>query len=103
MATGVGMVVMNLFGVDLGFSFSAGLFDYVLNFTHAQRPWLLIPIGIAYFALYYAVFRVCIVRLNLPTPGREAEDIVEPAAPATPDARGWSFGTALGGPSHLPD
>src|SRR5450432_1615338 len=77
-ATGLAMVLMNLFGVHLGFSFSAGLFDYVLNFTHAQRPWLLIPIGIAYFALYYVVFRVCIVRLNLPTPGREAEDILKP-------------------------
>jgi PTS system N-acetylglucosamine-specific IIC component len=100
-ATGLAMVLMNLFGVHLGFSFSAGLFDYVLNFTHAQRPWLLIPIGIAYFALYYVVFRVCIVRLNLPTPGREAEDIVKPAAPVTPDARGWSFVTALGGPANL--
>jgi PTS system N-acetylglucosamine-specific IIC component len=100
-ATGLAMVLMHLFGVHLGFSFSAGLFDYVLNFTHAQRPWLLIPIGIAYFGLYYVVFRVCIVRLNLPTPGREAEDILQPAAVATPDARGWSFVTALGGTANL--
>ena len=99
-ATGLAMVLMSLFGVHLGFSFSAGLFDYVLNFTHAQRPWLLIPIGIGYFALYYAVFRVCIVRLNLPTPGREAEDILQTAA-AAPDARGWSFVTALGGAANL--
>jgi len=100
-ATGLAMVLMSLFGVHLGFSFSAGLFDYVLNFTHAQRPWLLIPIGIAYFALYYVVFRVCIVRLNLPTPGREAEDILQTVAPATPEARGWSFVTALGGAANL--
>src|SRR5271168_1338190 len=45
-ATGLAMVLMNAFGVHLGFSFSAGLFDFVLNFTHAQRPLLLIPIGI---------------------------------------------------------
>jgi PTS system N-acetylglucosamine-specific IIC component len=100
-ATGLAMMLMNLFGVHLGFSFSAGLFDYVLNFTHARRPLLLIPIGIAYFALYYGVFRVCIVRLNLPTPGREAEDILQTAAPATSDARGWSFATALGGAANL--
>ena len=50
----------------------------MLNFTHAQRPLLLIPIGIAYFALYYAVFRVCIVRLNLSTPGREADEHAAP-------------------------
>jgi N-acetylglucosamine PTS system EIICBA or EIICB component len=99
-ATGLAMMLMNLFGVHLGFSFSAGLFDYVLNFTHAQRPLLLIPIGIAYFALYYGVFRVCIVRLNLPTPGREAEDILQTAAPGV-GARGRSFVTALGGAANL--
>ncbi|HEX3602468.1 MAG TPA: N-acetylglucosamine-specific PTS transporter subunit IIBC [Steroidobacteraceae bacterium] len=99
-ATGLAMVVMHLFGVHLGFSFSAGLFDYVLNFTHAQRPLLLIPIGIVYFALYYTVFRVCIVKFGLSTPGREAEDILaQPIVPA--GERGSSFVTALGGAGNL--
>jgi PTS system N-acetylglucosamine-specific IIC component len=93
---------MNLFGVHLGFSFSAGLFDYILNFTHAQRPLLLIPIGAAYFLLYYAVFRICIVRLNLPTPGREADDIAAQAiAPVSADARGEAFVVALGSAGNL--
>ena len=100
-ATGLAMVLMHLFGVHLGFSFSAGLFDYVLNFTHAQRPLLLIPIGIAYFALYYTVFRVCIVRLNLSTPGREADDALAAAAPVAADARGGAFVDALGGAGNL--
>ena len=100
-ATGLAMVLMHVFGVHLGFSFSAGLFDYVLNFSHAQRPLLLIPIGIAYFALYYTVFRVCIVRLNLSTPGREADDALVVAAPVTADARGGSFVDALGGAGNL--
>src|SRR5260370_24022016 len=55
-ATGLSMVVMDLFNVRLGFSFSAGPFDYVLNFNHAQRPLLLLPIGPAYFGLYYWIF-----------------------------------------------
>jgi PTS system N-acetylglucosamine-specific IIC component len=100
-ATGLAMVLMNAFGVHLGFSFSAGLFDYVLNFTHAQRPLLLIPIGIAYFLLYYVVFRVCIVRLNLSTPGREADDFVPASAPAATGTRGRSFIDALGGADNL--
>jgi len=96
------MVVMNLFGVRLGFSFSAGLFDYVLNFSHAQRPLLLLPIGAAYFALYYGVFRFLIVRLNLATPGRESDDAAaQPAAPATPDVRARAFVAALGGAQNL--
>jgi PTS system N-acetylglucosamine-specific IIC component len=101
-ATGLAMVVMHALGVHLGFSFSAGLFDYVLNFTHAQRPLLLIPIGIAYFVLYYVVFRVCIVRLNLTTPGREADDTLAQAGAAVrPGARGSSFVDALGGAGNL--
>jgi PTS system N-acetylglucosamine-specific IIC component len=101
-ATGLAMVVMNLFGVRLGFSFSAGLFDYVLNFSHAQRPLLLLPIGAAYFALYYTVFRFCIVRLNLATPGREADDAAEQQlAAATTGTRAQGFVTALGGAQNL--
>jgi N-acetylglucosamine PTS system EIICBA or EIICB component len=101
-ATGLAMVLMDLFGVRLGFSFSAGLFDYVLNFTHAQRPLLLIPIGIAYFALYYTVFRVCILRLNLMTPGRDEEEVLESQPIGSrPAARGSSFVTALGGAGNI--
>jgi PTS system N-acetylglucosamine-specific IIC component len=101
-ATGLAMVLMHLFGVRLGFSFSAGLFDYVLNFSHAQRPLLLLPIGAAYFALYYGAFRFCIVRLNLATPGRELDDAAaQPLAPTTSDARARAYVTALGGADNL--
>jgi hypothetical protein len=44
--TGIAMVLMHVIGVHLGFGFSAGLFDYVLNFSLATRPLLLIPIGL---------------------------------------------------------
>src|SRR5579872_4882212 len=55
--TGVAMVVMHLAHVRLGFGFSAGLFDYVLNYSRADRPLWLVPIGLLYFGLYYALFR----------------------------------------------
>ena len=102
-ATGLAMVIMDLCGVRLGFSFSAGLFDYVLNFSHAQRPLLLLPIGAAYFGLYYGVFRFCIVRLNLATPGREVDDAsaAQPAGAATAGGRAQAFITALGGTRNL--
>jgi PTS system N-acetylglucosamine-specific IIC component len=101
-ATGLAMVIMNVLGVRLGFSFSAGLFDYVLNFSHAQRPLLLLPIGAAYFGLYYGVFRFLIVRLNLATPGRDSDDAAaQPLVPATAGARALAFVTALGGAQNL--
>jgi N-acetylglucosamine PTS system EIICBA or EIICB component len=101
-ATGLSMVLMNLFGVRLGFSFSAGLFDYVLNFSRAQRPLLLLPIGAVYFGLYYTVFRVVIVRWNLATPGRDLEDLdAAPIVPMTAATRAKSFVMALGGAGNL--
>jgi PTS system N-acetylglucosamine-specific IIC component len=75
--TGAAMVVMDLLGVRLGFTFSAGLFDYVLNFGKSTRPWLLIPVGLVYFGLYYGLFRLFIRVLNLKTPGREDEPVEE--------------------------
>ena len=101
-ATGLAMVIMNFFGVRLGFSFSAGLFDYVLNYSHAQKPLLLLPIGAAYFLLYYVVFRVTIVWLNLATPGREPPGTVTEQSLAAPHGpRAPAFVTALGGAQNL--
>jgi N-acetylglucosamine PTS system EIICBA or EIICB component len=101
-ATGLAMVIMNFFGVRLGFSFSAGLFDYVLNYSHAQKPLLLLPIGAAYFLLYYVVFRVTIVWLNLATPGREPPGTVtEQSLQAPHGPRAPAFVTALGGAQNL--
>jgi PTS system N-acetylglucosamine-specific IIC component len=102
-ATGISMVLMDLLGVRLGFSFSAGLFDYVLNFSSAQHPLWLLPIGLAYFGVYYFGFRYCIVRFNLATPGREPEDVSR-AAPAAATAygnRADGFIEALGGGRNL--
>ena len=77
--TGTAMVIMQALGVHLGFGFSAGLFDYVLNYSLATRPLLLLPVGAAYFAVYYTLFRVGIEKFNLPTPGRE--ELAPVAAP----------------------
>lgn len=100
--TGVAMVIMHLLDVRLGFSFSAGLFDYVLNFDRASRPLLLIPVGIAYAVVYYAAFRLAIRVFNLKTPGREVED-VDASGPSghVETDRGRAFVAALGGAANL--
>lgn len=99
--TGAAMVVMDLLGVRLGFTFSAGLFDYVLNFGKSTRPWLLIPVGLVYFGLYYGLFRLFIRVLNLKTPGREDEPVEASAAPKAAGGRGENFVVALGGSGNL--
>ncbi|MEO5852029.1 MAG: PTS transporter subunit EIIC [Nocardioides sp.] len=71
--TGTSMALVNALGIMDGFGFSAGLFDYVLNFGIATRPLWLIVIGLGYAAVYYVVFRFVIRKWNLRTPGREEE------------------------------
>ncbi|MBQ1092589.1 PTS transporter subunit EIIC [Streptomyces sp. B93] len=75
--TGVSMALTWGLGVHDGFSFSAGLIDYIINWNLATRPWAIIPIGLGFAAVYYAVFRFAITRFDLKTPGREPEDEVE--------------------------
>jgi PTS system N-acetylglucosamine-specific IIC component len=101
--TGAAEALMNALGVRMGYGFSAGLFDYLLNFGKATKPLLLLPVGLLYAGLYYGLFRWAIVRFDLKTPGREP---LEPAAtstpaPATADAKAAAFVAALGGASNL--
>ncbi len=73
--TGVSLWLVAALGVKDGFSFSAGLIDYVLNYTKSNtaKPLLLLLIGAVYAVVYYGVFNFAIQRLNLLTPGREPE------------------------------
>jgi PTS system N-acetylglucosamine-specific IIC component len=99
--TGVAMALTHYLGMRLGFGFSAGLFDYVLNYSLATRPLLLLPFGGAYFALYYVVFRYYIVRFNVATPGREPDSTTVQEIVATEGAPANSWVNALGGARNL--
>jgi PTS system N-acetylglucosamine-specific IIC component len=98
--TGIAMVVMDALGVKLGFGFSAGLIDYVLNFGLSTKPLLLLPIGAVYFWVYYAAFSWCIRRWDLKTPGRDVE-ITAAAQQAVAGERGAAVLAALGGGSNV--
>ncbi|MGA4849096.1 PTS transporter subunit EIIC [Streptomyces sp. G5(2025)] len=75
--TGVSMAVTWALGVKDGFSFSAGLIDYVINWSLATKPWLILLIGLGFGVVYYFVFRFVIVKFDLATPGREPEEEAE--------------------------
>ncbi|GAA0907208.1 PTS transporter subunit EIIC [Streptomyces thermoalcalitolerans] len=75
--TALSMAVTWALGVHAGFTFSAGFIDYVLNWNLATKPWLIIPVGLVFAVIYYAVFRFAITKFNLPTPGREPEEQAE--------------------------
>src|SRR5215469_2613332 len=99
--TGIAFIIMNALQVRLGFGFSAGLIDYVLNFRLATRPLWLLPVGAAYFALYYGLFRFVIVRFDLKTPGRDRGESTAAALPMAPLPRATAWIAALGGSANL--
>ncbi|MER6618414.1 PTS transporter subunit EIIC [Streptomyces xantholiticus] len=75
--TGASMAITWALGVHVGFNFSAGLIDYVVNWHLGTKQWLILPIGAAFAVVYYALFRLLITLFNIPTPGREPEEVQE--------------------------
>jgi N-acetylglucosamine PTS system EIICBA or EIICB component len=73
--TGVSMALMAELGARLGFTFSGGAIDLLINAgkSNTHRLDLIIITGLIYAVLYYALFAFLIRRLDLPTPGRERD------------------------------
>lgn len=113
--TGLSLAICSALGIKLGFTFSAGAIDYVLNYGLSTKGWEAIPIGIAYSIVYYGLFRFFIRKFNMATPGREAETpevanesyasagYVAPVegAPAASGTRAQRYIAALGGAANL--
>jgi N-acetylglucosamine PTS system EIICBA or EIICB component len=110
--TGLSLAICSALGIHLGFTFSAGLIDYVLNYGLSTRGWWALPIGVVYAVVYYGLFRFFIRKFNMATPGREPagadEQVasfdkggyVAPAATASVP-RAVRYIAALGGASNL--
>jgi PTS system N-acetylglucosamine-specific IIC component len=106
--TGISMALMQALGVKAGFTFSGGAFDYVLSYGISTRSWIIIPVGIAYFAIYYGLFSFFIRRFDLATMGREtpqelAEENMEQGVSPVPATRAGGYIAALGGIGNIVD
>ena len=75
--SGVAMWLSYWLDIRHGFSYSAGVIDYILNFHLSENAWKLIPIGILYGLVYYFLFRWAIRTFKIPTPGREEGSMLE--------------------------
>ncbi len=77
---GLSFMLMDLFNVFIGMTFSGGLIDYALfgllpaGAGVATHWYYVLIVGVVYFALYYFIFSFIIKKFNLKTPGREDED-----------------------------
>lgn len=75
--TGLSMAISTLLGVKMGFGFSAGFFDMVLNWNISTKPWMSIILGLIFAVVYFVIFVFVIKKLDLKTPGREDDDETE--------------------------
>ncbi len=75
---GLAYMLTHMLKISIGLTFSGGVIDFLLFGVmqgNAKTNWIFIlPLGACYFAVYYLVFKVLIVKLNLKTPGRETDE-----------------------------
>jgi N-acetylglucosamine PTS system EIICBA or EIICB component len=69
--SGIALVVADMLDIKMGFGFSAGLIDYLVNLHLATNAFLAVPVGLVFGVVYFLMFSFAIKAFNLPTPGRE--------------------------------
>ena len=76
---GIFTMITVALGFRAGFCFSAGAMDLVFSSSlpAAENTWLILPLGIAAFLVFYFVFLFAIKKFDLKTPGREDDDEIE--------------------------
>ena len=108
LATVISVAIAALLPTRLGFGFSAGFIDMVLQWANplAQNPWMLLLLGVGWFFIYFFTFYFLIKRFNLKTPGREDDEDIA-AADSDPAVSTGYHGTAerfiagLGGKDNI--
>lgn len=75
---GLSYMLTHIFNVGVGMTFSGGIIDLTLFGIlqgNAKTNWIwIVVIGLVYAIVYYLLFSTMIRKLNLKTPGREADD-----------------------------
>ncbi|WP_241498847.1 PTS transporter subunit EIIC [Mammaliicoccus lentus] len=71
--TGISLFIAATFQWTAGFTFSAGLIDYLLSLSIpiANKPIMLLVLGLVMGVIYFLVFDFAIRIFNLKTPGRD--------------------------------
>lgn len=78
---GLAYMLMHIFGVGVGMTFSGGFIDMFLFGIlqgNGKTNWIwIVIVGVVYFILYYVLFTLLILKLDLKTPGRGDEEEVK--------------------------
>lgn len=106
---GFAYMLMHVFEVGVGMTFSGGLIDLTLFGImqgNAKTNWIwIVIVGIGYFIVYYVLFYYLIRRFDLKTPGRDNNDEVKLYRRSDVDARkhGENAGEQESGNGRNPD
>ncbi len=120
---GLAYMLMHVFNVGVGMTFSGGLIDMFLFGIlqgNAKTSWVwIVVVGIGYFVVYYFLFSFLIVKMDLKTPGRDDNEEVklyrrsdvdarknggaEGAAASSEDALSEAICHGLGGKKNISD
>ena len=82
---GISMGVTAALPVRSGFGFSGGFIDLILQWVNplAMNTWAIFVMGAFWFLVYFLVFRFVILKWNLKTPGRGADEDDDEASDST--------------------
>ena len=88
---GLAYMLMHVFEVGVGMTFSGGLIDLSLFGIlqgNSKTNWIwVVIVGIGYFIVYYFLFKFLIVKMDLKTPGRDDSEEVKLYRRSDVDAR----------------
>ena len=97
---GLAYMLMHVFRVGVGMTFSGGLIDMFLFGIlqgNAKTNWIwIVIVGIGYFIVYYFLFGFLIRKLDLKTPGRDDSEEVKLYRRSDVEARKKGEGSAAG-------
>ena len=101
---GLSYMIMHIFNVGVGMTFSGGAIDLtlfgILQGNHKTNWIWIVIVGLIYAVVYYFVFYFMITKMNLATPGREADDI-EPKLYRRSDVEAAKSDKSSGGASDI--
>jgi PTS system glucose-specific IIC component len=88
-------------GIRHSTTFSHGLIDYVVLFPNSARGLWFLWLGPLWALMYYGIFHTVIVRRDLKTPGREADEAAAAAGPIAAGSLAGDLVLAFGGAGNI--
>jgi len=94
--TGLAVASAHFLDIHHGYGFSAGFIDYVINYKLAKNPLLILPLGLAFGAIYFVLsyYVIKIFKYNIFEESKESKSIEEAE-------EALAFIEALGGKENI--